>query len=128
MALLMNQLLIERNFTTSEGLGQQGRYWYKHLLYAPKLMDGYTGWLFPGIFEEIIKSDWSSATRQVVLASNVIKAATAQLLGEHYEPGGHSISVLEAIGIAALVIVALGCFSGVGYCIYQKKKYRVLEA
>jgi len=116
-------LYCERKFLSRDGLVQQGRSWYKHLLVAPLLSNGYLAETFPGISEAVRKSDWSTASQQAGVVSSQIKAAAAQLKGDK----GSSISTGAAIGIAIGIFVGVILLLGLGYLIYRKAKYRSLS-
>jgi N-acetylated-alpha-linked acidic dipeptidase len=68
---------IERTFLAADGL--PNRDWYKHLLYAPGLLTGYTAKTLPGIREAIEAKDWTLATEQAQHLATALRAAAKQI-------------------------------------------------
>lgn len=67
----------ERSLTLPEGL--PGRPWYRHQLYAPGLYTGYGAKTLPGVREAVEGGRWAEANQEVKLATQTIKAFTAQV-------------------------------------------------
>ncbi len=68
---------IERAFLTSEGL--PGRGWYRHQLYAPGVLTGYSAKTLPGVREAIEAKNWAEANKQAQLLAATLRAAAAQV-------------------------------------------------
>ncbi|MEO5925911.1 MAG: M28 family peptidase [Bryobacteraceae bacterium] len=67
----------ERAFLAPEGLPD--RDWYKHQLYAPGLLTGYTAKTLPGVREAVEAKNWIAANEQAQRLAATLKAAAKQI-------------------------------------------------
>jgi N-acetylated-alpha-linked acidic dipeptidase len=67
----------ERAFLAADGL--PGRDWYKHQLYAPGLLTGYTAKTLPGVREAVEAKDWELANTQAQRLAAGLRSAAKQL-------------------------------------------------
>lgn len=58
----------DRAFTHKAGL-DDGRWWFKHVVYAPGKWTGYSGDTFPGLVESIQEGNWTNAVVRFALVS-----------------------------------------------------------
>ncbi|KAL8489706.1 hypothetical protein ACS0TY_025555 [Phlomoides rotata] len=80
-------MMAERAFTDREGL--TGRWWYKHLIYAPSKHDDYGSKSFPGIDDAIEKAKaqnttecWHSVQHEIWRVSRVVTQVSLCLYGQ----------------------------------------------
>jgi len=71
--------LAERKFTNPQGLSS--RKWFKHVIYAPGVDEGYNAVTFPGLQEAINAKNQTQAQTQSDLIGDIINSV-AQYLGE----------------------------------------------
>ncbi|MEO8100008.1 MAG: M28 family peptidase [Acidobacteriota bacterium] len=67
----------ERALILPDGLPE--RDWYRHQIYAPGLLTGYTAKTLPGIREAVEGKRWEEANQQAQRLAQVLRAATAQI-------------------------------------------------
>ena len=67
----------ERAFLSNDGL--PGRDWYRHQLYAPGLLTGYTAKTLPGVREAVEAKNWPQAAQQTQRLAATLRAATKQI-------------------------------------------------
>ncbi len=67
----------ERAFLSNDGL--PGRDWYRHQLYAPGLLTGYTAKTLPGVREAVEAKNWAQAAQQAQRLAATLRAATKQI-------------------------------------------------
>jgi N-acetylated-alpha-linked acidic dipeptidase len=68
---------IERTFLTNEGLPRRG--WYRHQLYAPGILTGYSAKTLPGVREAIEAKNWTEANQQAQRLAATLRSAAAQV-------------------------------------------------
>src|SRR5581483_2022633 len=80
----LNQVLLatERDLLLPEGLPK--RPWFKHSIYAPADLKGYTASVIPGVNEAIENGDLATATDQIAQLTYALQRAAARL--ESYRP------------------------------------------
>ena len=80
----LNQVLLatERDLLLPEGLPK--RPWFKHAIYAPADLKGYTASVIPGVNEAIENGDLATATDQIEQLTYALQRAAARL--ESYRP------------------------------------------
>jgi N-acetylated-alpha-linked acidic dipeptidase len=67
----------ERAFLSKDGL--PGRDWYKHQLYAPGMLTGYTAKTLPGVREAVEAKNWAEANQQAQRLAATLRAAAKQI-------------------------------------------------
>jgi N-acetylated-alpha-linked acidic dipeptidase len=67
----------ERAYLLPEGLPR--RDWYRHELYAPGLLTGYTAKTLPGVREAVEAKDWTEANEQAQRLAAALRSAAAQI-------------------------------------------------
>ena len=72
-------MLTERKFLTASGL--PGRPYFKHVVQAPGLYQGYDADVFPGLAQAIRDHDWVLAKQQTDLIAETIENAGNFLAG-----------------------------------------------
>ena len=85
-------ITVERAFARPTGL--KGRAWYRSLIYASDVDNGYATMSFPGVNEAVRAGDRATATSEIAdlaarfeTAANAIDAATRALQGVPAAPG-----------------------------------------
>jgi N-acetylated-alpha-linked acidic dipeptidase len=56
-----------------------GREWYRHQLYAPGLLTGYTPKTLPGVREAVEAQNWDLANQQASKLAATLRTATKQI-------------------------------------------------
>ncbi|QIW98402.1 hypothetical protein AMS68_003920 [Peltaster fructicola] len=69
--------LLERQFLYAPGL--DGRYWFKHVVFAPGLWTGYAGATYPGLVEAIDANDTAAVSRWVGIIEQSVENAIVLL-------------------------------------------------
>ncbi|KAA8911848.1 glutamate carboxypeptidase [Sphaerosporella brunnea] len=71
---------LDRAFLHPEGL-DDGRHWFKHVVYAPGKWTGYSGDVFPGLLEAGREGNWTNVCRWVRIIRHSVDVATKELSG-----------------------------------------------
>jgi len=87
----------ERGFIIPSGLPQ--RHWFKHILQAPGILQGYSSVIFPGIDDALSKQNSTQAKEQLQIISQHI------LTTANYIRGGEKINTLSETTIIVISIV-----------------------
>ncbi len=75
----VNRLLLGFEQTLLLKSGLPGRAWYRHALYAPGALTGYSAKTIPGVREAVEQGRWSDASEEMNLAASAIESAAKRL-------------------------------------------------
>jgi N-acetylated-alpha-linked acidic dipeptidase len=68
---------VERAFLLPDGL--PNREWYRHSLYAPGMLTGYSAKTLPTVREAIEAKNWAQVSREALRLAEALRAAVAQI-------------------------------------------------
>jgi N-acetylated-alpha-linked acidic dipeptidase len=111
----------ERSWLDPKGLADQGRPYFRHVIQAPALYNGYGSDPFPGLAQAIRDGQWSVAEKQIDVIVARMKAVRNVLLDKQNAENETVVIVLAAVwgAICALALLVL-----VLYFVYRVVKNR----
>jgi N-acetylated-alpha-linked acidic dipeptidase len=84
----LNQMMLESERALGHETGLPGRPWFRHLIYAPGLHQGYGVKTMPGIRESIEQGHWPDADREIERVAAAIRATAALVASSAEELSG----------------------------------------
>jgi len=127
LAINIKLSFAERNFLIPSGLPQ--RFWFKHVLQAPGLGQGYGHVIFPGVDDALQSGDLQQAQQQVeIIAEKIIDTANFIRGGPlSNTPSPLSTGTIAAIAAAGSVLFIF-IIATIYYFTKVKKSTKILDA
>jgi len=107
----------EREFLLEEGLKEQGRPWYKHIIQAPGLYLGYGADVFPSIIQPLRNGYVSLAQEQIHVVSQQIEKVANYI--EHDPDRTRRNGIIASVAVLLIIFLIGG-----GAFLYYMKEHR----
>jgi len=113
--------MAERSWLDPNGLAAEGRPYFRHVVQAPALYNGYGSDSFPGLTQAIRSGQWSVAQDQVTVIVNRMQRVSNVLLDKEDSTDNTVVLVLAVVWAVACGIIVSGLIL---YFIYRVVKNR----
>jgi N-acetylated-alpha-linked acidic dipeptidase len=121
--------IAERSWLYNKGLAEQGRPYFRHVIQAPALYNGYGSDPFPGLAQAIRDRHWAVAERQAAIIVGRIKAVRNVFYSRDTE-NETVVIVLAAVwgGVCVLALVVLVLYFAYRILKNRRGSYETLGA